>query len=692
MAAISRSRCQAAVRTFALLVLGASVVGTAAAQDRPPTPESVLGYRVGADFKLADYNDSIDYFERLASSSDWIELREVGRTSEGRRWFMALISTPENLAQVDRYRDIAQQLAHPRGADGMQPQLTEAAARALAREGKAIVHIDGGLHASEVAHAQHTIQLGYDLVSAATEATHPEHESIREILGDVILMLWPSVNPDGQNIVAHWYRGNVGTPYEVSPVPALYQKYVGHDNDRDGYMLNMVESRVLARTWRRWEPQIIYIHHQSSPFSTRIWLPPFAEPIANRVHPLLSRTVNAVGMLIAQALEERGQVGATHMGTGFDAWYSGYVDYMPMLRNIASWWTETALYRYATPKFYTLQDFPPSRRDLRSETLYPSPWQGGWWHLRDAVDYMLTASVATLEYASKYKEDLLYNRYQAARDTTMRYEHEPPYAYFVPQQQRDPVAPVELLRRLAFNGIRVSQLSTPVSFEGNDYEAGTWVIPMNQEDAELARQVLEVQEYPDLREYPQGPPEQPYDAAGWTLGYQMGLRVIAAATPLSQEIRDALTALRAAPADWAVSPDEPSPENPLAADAAPFDLAAGVGFNTDPVAAAIAPLAGELRGSGPALWLDPAQNNTFRALNEAWRLGGAVRYSEGTNSDRAGEGEGGRYVITGLAAADVSSLVESLALRAERGAAAGIEIRRPRIGLYRPWTASMDEG
>ncbi len=631
----------------------------AAAQPAVPTPESVLGFRVGADFKLASYDEAIAYFRALDAASDRLALVEVGRTSEGRPWYVAIVSSPENLARLDTYRQIAQRLAHPAG-------LSDAEARQLARDGRAIVHIDGGLHATEVAGAQHTIQLAYDLVAAAGEP------QIQRILDHVIVLLWPSLNPDGQNLVVDWYRTHVGTPYEVAPLPELYQAYVGHDNNRDAYMLNMIESRVVTRTWRHWEPQIIYVHHQSSPFPTRIWLPPFAEPIATRVPPLLSRTVNTIGMVIAQALEARGQVGATHMGTGFDAWYPGYIDYLPMLRNIAAFWTETALYRYATPHFYTLADFPRDKAALRAESLYPSPWPGGWWRLGDAVAYMLTASVAVLDFAARYKEELLYNRYQAGRDQIRRYTAEAPYAYFIPQDQADPVAPVELLRRLAFNGIRVSQLTTPVQVGGLAYPAGTWAIPMDQEFAELARQLLDVQHYPDLREFPDGPPEQPYDAAGWTLPYQMDVRVDPICSPLDADLRAALRPLAADPADWRTAGD---------ADRAPFDSVPGVGFDTDPVAAAIVPPPGRATGTGAALAVDAVQNNAFRAVNWTWRAGGTVQLDAR-----------GRYVLSGVPVGTLAAWVDRLALRAEWTAPAGIRVARPRLALYRPWTASMDEG
>ncbi len=648
---------RAGVKALALAVLGAALAAPLCAQD-VPTPESVLGFEPGADFHLATYEQSIEYFEKLDAASNRLTLLRVGQTSEGRDWYIALISSAKNLGNLDRIVEISERLAHPEG-------LSEDSAHVLSREGRAVVDISGGLHASEVAGAQHTIQLAYDLVTQAD--TDP---AIRGILDNVVLVLWPSLNPDGQTIVADWYASNVGGPYETAPLPRLWQEYVGHDNNRDAYMLNMKESRVIERTWRRWEPQIIHVHHQSSPFPTRIWLPPFAEPIAPDVPPLMSRTVNTIGMAIAQMLEERGMPGATHMGTGFDAWYPGYVDYMPMLQNEAAFWTETAGYRYATPRFYTIDDFPPDKRDLRPESLYPSPWKGGWWHMKDAVDYMRVASLAVLDYAARYRETLLYDRYESGKRIIEHAREEGPYAWFVPQDQRDPVAPVELLRRLAFNGVRIYRLSARVTQEGVTYPAGTWVVPLDQEFGELARQVLEVQHYPDLREYPQGPPEQPYDAAGWTLPYQMGVRAVKARRPLEDAVRRAMRPVRGKAISW----------DSGVADASTFDMVPGVGFDSNPVAAGIEPLPGRVTGSGSALLLDPAQNNSFKALNEAWTAGARVRF------------RAGRYAVSGLGRDVESRLIHELALRARRGDGGGVAMERPRIGLYRPWTASMDEG
>ena len=649
-----------------LLAVPAILVGQSHATSGVPTPESVFGFQPGADYKLATYDQSIEYFKKLAAASRYVKLVDAGRTSEGRTMYFALISTPENLAKIDRYREIAQRLAHPEG-------LTDAQAHELAREGKAFVHLDGGLHSTEVAGWSQTPLLAYDLVNRASEP------ATKLILDNVVAMVWPTINPDGQQIVAEWYMKNVGTPYELSGLPRLYQEYVGHDNNRDAYMLNMIESRALEHTWRIWEPQIIYVQHQSGPFPSRIWLPPFSEPVGTDAPYLMSREVNMLGMAIARGLEEHGQVGATHMGTAFDAWYPGYVDYAPNFKNIAAFWTETALYQYATPHEYTIEDFPQNMRDLRPHSLYSSPWPPGMWRLRDAVDYMETASLSVLEFAAKYKESVLFDRYQAGRDQIARGTKSAPYAYVVPQDQRDPVAAVELLRRLAFGGVRVSQLTSSATIGAETFPAGTWVIPTDQEFAAMAREVLDVQKYPDLRQYPNGPPERPYDMAGWTLPLQMGVRVVTATAPLAADVRAKMKSLGPMP-----DPNvRPTPyDSSTAKDAAPFDSVPGVGFNTNPAAAAIVPPPGTITGSGPILAVDPAENNAFRAINRAWQQGATVQMT------------GGRYAIGGLPERAQQDLVASLALRAERisAPADARPVKHARIGVYQPWSGSMDTG
>ena len=658
-------------RSVRAVVLWAVIASAAlAAQSRvAPAPEATFGFKPGADYKLANYDRSLEYFRTLAASSRYVRLVEAGKTTQGRPMVFALISNPKNLDQIERHRQIAQRLAHPQG-------LTDDAARQLAREGKPIIHIDGGLHSTEVAGPQHTPLLAHELISKSDVPFY------RAILDNVILMLWPTINPDGQQMVADWYMSNVGTPYELSPLPQLYQEYVGHDNNRDAYMLNMIESRVVEQAWREWEPSIVYVHHQSSPFPTRIWLPPFSEPIGSDAPFLMSREVNMIGMAIAKGLEERGQVGATHMGTAFDAWYPGYIDYAPNFKNVPAFWTETALYQYATPREYTINDFPERFRDLRPQSLYPSPWRPGWWRLGDAVSYMVTASLSVLDYASKYRESLLFNRYAAGRDQIARGRSEAPFAYIVPQDQRDPVAAVELLRRLAFGGVRVSQLTSPLTVDAETFPAGSWIVPTDQEFGAFARQLLNPQKYPDMRQYPGGPPMRPYDAAGWTLPLQMGVRVVPATTALSTDARASMKLLGPAP-DPRVKPRPYDSASTV--DAAPFDSVPGIGFDSNPNAAAIVPPAGKAIGTGTDLVVDPAQNNSFRAINRAWKAGARVERV-------AVDGGGIRYAIRGLAESAQNDLVTTLALAAERRSIEGSPITRPRVGLVRPWGSSMDEG
>lgn len=611
-----------------------------------PTPESVFGFPVGADHKLINYEQSIAYFEKLAAASDHIKLIEVGRTAYGRPWTVAILSSPENLAKLDHYREINMRLAHPEG-------LTDAEARALAAEGRVFVDISGGLHASEIAGSQHTIQLAYDLLSQAGEPR------VKDIFDNVVLFLWPSINPDGQDIVVDWC--NAREAGKNPPPMELYEKYIGHDNNRDSYMLNVVESRVIQRTWRRWEPDIIYVHHQSSPFPTRIWVPPFADPVGLRVPPIPAREVNAIGTKIALELDAHGQPGATSMGDGFDAWYAGYIDYMPMYQNIASWWTETQGGNCATPRTTTVADLPDDYRDLRPTPMYLSPWAEGTWHLRDAVDYMITASRATLDYAAANHEDVLWNRYQSGRDVIRKYRTSAPYAYIVPQDQYDRVAPVELLRRLAFMGVRIAQLDRDMAYDGVTYPKGTWVIPMDQEYAELVRELLEVQHYPDMGD------DRPYDAAGWTLPFQMNVKVVEGRTPLSEEFRAALEPVEGTSVDWHTAPKAP--------------------FTTSAEAAGIVAPPTRVTGTGNALVLDPAQNNSFRLINRALAAGGSLRFSPST------DGRSSRYIVSGVARDKLAAWASELSVAAHATSSSSGSVQaHSRVALYKASPGIIDEG
>jgi hypothetical protein len=599
-----------------------------------PTPVSVLGHTPGDDFYLANYDESKAYFEQLAKTSNRIKIINVGKTTRGLDWEIAIISAPENLAQLGKYTDINRRLTWARGLD-------DSAAHALAREGKIFVHIDGGMHSSEVAGAQHSIILAYKLLSAQND---PE---IDAILHNVIFVLWPTLNPDGQNEVVAWYRKNLGTPYEVSPLPDLYQEYVGHDNNRDGYMNNMLESQEVTKQELIWNPEVFYTQHQTAPFPARIFIPPFVEPISSNIQPIMMRWLNAFGIDMAAYLDEHDMPGAINR-VGFDNWYPGFQDFTGIFRNSISFFTETALYEYATPHFYTVRDFPKDFQSLDSQVFYSSPWAGGWWRLGDAVRYMVGASMSVLDTAAKYHEQLLYNKYQAGRDNIARFTNNPPYAYVISTEQRDLPEAATLVDKLMINGVEVHQATQTFNANGRDYPAGSWIILMDQPFAGLVKELFEPQKYPDLRE--NGTPIKPYDVAGWTLTMQMGVDADAVLQPVSTDARAHLKLLETFS----------RPE-------------------------------GSLEGSGPVFLLDPRTNAHFKAINEILAAGGHVSFA-GSDSDGL---RPGTAVVTGASRDRIAALAtdSTLSIHAvERAPDDVTSTKKPRVGLYRAWTPSIDEG
>jgi hypothetical protein len=620
------------------IILSLVWAGSARAQ-AIPTPESVLGHKPGDDFYLASYDEARDYLRKLAASSNRIKLISIGRSTRGVDWEIALISSPQNLAKLDRYKDISRRLALGRG-------LKDEDARALAFEGKAIVHIDGGLHSTEVAGGQHAIQLAYNLVATQGDP------QIDAILDNVILMLWPTMNPDGQNEVVAWYRKNLGTPYEVSPLPDLYQEYVGHDNNRDGYMNNMLESQEVTRTELEWDPVVFYCHHQTAPFPARIFIPPFKEPISSNIHPLMGRWLNVFGVNMAAYLDGHGMPGAIHR-VGFDNWYPGFLDFTHIFRNSISFFTETALYRYATPHFYTVDEFPKDNQQLRSEVFYSSPWKGGWWRLGDAVRYNLGASMAVLDTTARYREALLYNRYQAARDTIQRFSNEPPFAYVISAKQHDLPTAATLVEKLLINGIEVHQATKPFAANGREYPADSWVVLMDQPFAGLVKELFEAQHYPDLRETPNGPPVLPYDVAGWTLPMQMGVEVAGVLQAVSAEQRRGLRQIEQ--------------------------------FTRPP---------GTVQGTGPLYIISHRPNAAFKAMNEVMSAGGQVAFTQAPAPTSEGQ-EAGAIVISGLDHDRMAEIARKHSINAQsvvKSPGALISTRKPRVGLYRAWVPVIDEG
>jgi hypothetical protein len=664
------------------------------AMAQPPTPESVLGHKPGDDFYLASYDEALGYFQKLAQSTDKLKVVKVGKTTQGRDWYIAIISSARNLAEFDKYKDTARRLALVKG-------LTDSQAHELAHNGKVIVHIDGGLHATEVACAQHTIQLAYNLVTG----TSPETTAI---LDNVILLLWFSINPDGQNMMVHWYRSNLGTPYEVSGMPTLFQEYIGHDNNRDGYMNNMLESQVITKAELEYYPTVFYNHHQTAPFPARIWIPPFGDPVSLNPHPLMYRWVNVFGTAMAAYLDEHDMPGAMHRGR-FDDWYPGFVDHVNNFRNTVSFLTETALFRYATPHFYTTDEFPREKQDLRSEVFYSSPWRGGWWRLGDAVRYMLGSSMAVLDTAAKNREDLLYDRYRAGHDVIERFTKDPPYGYIIPREQRDTQTAALLVEKMRMNGIEIHQATKTMHGDGASYKEGDWVILMDQPFAALVKELFDVQKYPELP----GGTGPAAAAAGQTgagggrggAGGGRGAAAAPAAAPTTAAATPTAAPAgagggrgggggRGAAGGGAATAGAQTPPAQFPYDVTGWTLPMQMGVEvqaiTQPIAAAtratlhkverIDPIAGKVEGNGPVFAFSHNSNASLRAVNDLLEAGHTVTFAKGEST----------IYVQGTAAEVLRK--EGVNATSLKEAPEAWPVKKPRIALYEPWGGNIDEG
>ncbi len=505
-----------------------------------PSPADIYGFAPGTDRHLADFVQINSYFRRLDAASDRVQLFTIGKTTEGREMFLVAISSAENLNRLDRYREIARQLADGRG-------LTDDRARALAREGKTIAWLDMGLHATEVAAAQASAEI-------ARAIAGEESDEMRRVRDNVIVVLTPVMNPDGLEAVANWYRPHVGTPFETSPLPVLYQKYAGHDNNRDWYMQNLVETKNIShQIYGVWFPQLLYNHHQSGLNSPRIWTPPMDDPVNPNMHPLINRGISLIGVAMQQRLEQEGKRGAQGYST-YSNWWDGGMRSTPCFHNVVGVLTEVASGRLATPVEISDSQLPErlgtGENAREPSTWNPSPWRGGTWRLRDQMDYMVTATRAYLRVAADYREDWLFNRYQMARDQVAAGRAGSPFAFVIPPDQHDKPTALELAQVLLDGFVEVHRATKSFSADGRTYPEGTLVVLMAQPNRGYAKDLLEAQHHPDRRDGANGPPKRPYDMAGWTLPYQMGVRVEAIASPFDaalEPVRQVTPLIPAAP-------------------------------------------------------------------------------------------------------------------------------------------------
>ena len=615
-------------------------LATAASAQPLPTVESAFGFSACADYKLATYEQIADYFRALDAATDRMQLFEIGATAEGRTQLMAIISSEANMRQLDRYRDISRRLARARGLD-------DESARTLARDGKAVVWIDFGLHSTEVAHAQTAPLMAYLAVS-------DESDEMRAIRDDVIFILVPNMNPDGTTLVSEWYMQQVGGPYERSSPPTLYQKYVGHDNNRDWFMFNMPESRNIGRVlYEQWFPQIVYNQHQAAPFPARIFVPPFADPMNPNIPPLVMRGVNSVGDAITRRLEQENKVGAISR-VGFDTWWNGGMRTAPYFHNMVGILTETG-HASATPADYDSANFPRTFSSgiptLEPTTYYPSPYRGGPWTLRDSCDYMVTASMAVLDIGAKRREEWLYNIYQMGRDAIAAGASE---AYVIPHDQWDPGTAAKMVDVLRLGGVEVHHAVAPFTVDERTYAAGTFVVQGAQPFRPYLTDLLNPQRYPDQRLYPGGPPQRPYDISGWTLPAQMGVEVVRVEAPI----------------------------------AASLEL----------VVAAAGPV-----GSSPsaAQWgyaIDPRANDAFTLVNRLLAAGADVARSSSALTVGAETWPAGAFIVRvdassrAIVERDAPTLGLHVRPVGQEASADARRLTQPRVAMYQAHGGNMDEG
>ncbi len=467
-----------------------------------PTPSEFLGFEVGADRKLADYKQISSYFKALAAASPRVEIQVLGKTTLGEDMFMAVISTEENLRNKAKYKEIAHKLADPRG-------LTSQQIDALARDGKTIFLLTCNIHSTEIGSSQMSMEWAYNL------ATSQDPEILRR-LNDSIVLLVPSLNPDGETMVTDWYRKYLGTKYEGGEMPYLYHHYVGHDDNRDWFMLTQIETKNVNRmVYREWFPQFWLDEHQMGETGPRIYIPPNADPVAKLVNPLVHRGNNLMGADMGWRLEEAGKSGVI-FGYSFDAYWPGGTRNTGWWKNMYGVLTEVASARIATPVDITPDELQGGTKGLityEQQINFPNPWPGGSWRLRDIMDYELLVSGAALETVSKYRQELL--RGVATMATQAVQSADAQVCWRIPiEDQRDPVTAARLVALLLEHGVEVRVNS----------DAKLYLIPTAQPYGRFVDEMMGIQRYPEVRPAAGSGILEPYDVAAWSLPLMMGVK------------------------------------------------------------------------------------------------------------------------------------------------------------------------
>jgi hypothetical protein len=517
---VTRTRMLFGVLLAAITSLGTPPLCLAQAKV-VPTPEQHLGHPVGADRKLVPWSKIEAYFRKLGDNSDRVRIEDIGLSSEGRRMILAVIAAPQTLEQLGQHKQNQRKLADPRLIKD------DAEKRRLIDTSKVVILIGCSIHASEVAGSQTALELVHYLATSNS----PE---VREILDKAIMLLVPSTNPDGTDIVHDWYTKSLGKPWEGGGLPWLYHKYAGHDNNRDWFMLNLAETRNLTKVlYRQWFPTIVLDVHQMGSTGPRQFVPPYFGPINPNIHPVIHQSVGMIGAHQALDLARNNKKGVVHSAM-FDLWWSGSFSSTPRMHNMVSVLSETATTgKLATPGFFKREQLKGGARGLPEyapATNFSDPWPGGAWKLRDAVDYQLIVAKSLLSSGARFREQFQANYVKLGEEAIRKGQEGKPYAWIVSPIHQDYAAMHRMLRILHDSGIEIHAAGEEFQADGVKHLPGTLILFAAQPYRAHLKDMLEVQRYPK-RMTAGGQPERPYDVTGWTLPLQMGVHCVEVSQP-----------------------------------------------------------------------------------------------------------------------------------------------------------------
>ncbi len=479
-------------------------------------PEAFFGFKLGSDRKIARWDRIVEYYYQLAGESDCIKVIEVAKSTEGNPFLLTIISAKDNLDRLEELRQVNAKLADGRG-------LSEKTIDQLVAEGKAVICQSMSLHASEIGGTQMAPELAYDLLSG-------DSAEARRILENVIFLMVPCFNPDGQLMVTDWYNQWVGTEYEGCSLPWLYHKYAGHDNNRDAFALNLPESQALAKImFRDWHPHAYQDHHHMGSYGPRLYIAPYCEPMHPYADPLVWREESWYGAHMAYKLEEEGKTGILNAGQ-FPGWAHMGFHWLAAYHNTPSMLTESANAKLASPLYIHPDQLQGADKktmpEYEPQTNFPHPWPGGWWRLRDIVEQQKIAAWALLDQAARNRETILRNAYLKAVRQTERGRTEAPFAYIITEEQHDPLTVTKLIGTLLAQGIEVKTANEPFSAGRSRFPAGTYVIFPDQPKVGVVKTLLDPTLFPD-NHWTRNPDGSPiiYDTATDTVAEFMGVAV-----------------------------------------------------------------------------------------------------------------------------------------------------------------------